>query len=100
MLPKHALSFRVPKPAEKPIKPRDTSAIPLAPKTIGDHLMRVRLERKLTLKQVAAVIGVSFESVNFWERNLHYPTEWRRDRVVAFIGFDPELADQATQQQT
>lgn len=62
--------------------------------------MCARLQRKLTLKQVAASIGVSFESVNFWERNLHYPTEWRREKVVAFIGFDPELPDQTTQHQT
>ncbi|SDS01993.1 Helix-turn-helix [Opitutus sp. GAS368] len=62
--------------------------------------MCARLKRKLTLKQVAAIIGVSFESVNFWERNLHYPTEWRREKVVTFIGFDPELSDHATQQQT
>jgi DNA-binding transcriptional regulator YiaG len=74
--------------------------LPEAPKTLGDYLMHARLEKKLTLKQVAAIIGVSFESVNFWERNLHYPTEWRRERVVAFIGFDPELPDPTTQHPT
>ncbi|MDB6113072.1 MAG: helix-turn-helix protein [Lacunisphaera sp.] len=55
--------------------------------------MCARLEKELTLKQVAAMMRVSFESVNFWERNLQRPTDWRRERVVAFIGFDPELTE-------
>jgi len=65
------------------------------PKTLGDHLQCTRWERKLTLKQAAAMIGVSFEAVSFWEANFYQPTDWRRERVIAFIGFDPKWARQA-----
>ena len=68
-------------------------------KTLGDHLKSKRLERKLTLKQLAEILGVSLSAVSFWEANCYLPSDWRRDRVIGFLGYDPEAAETATQQQ-
>jgi len=50
----------------------------------------------MTQKQVAAILGVSDTIVSFWEANFYAPPEARRERVVEFLGFDPELEDGQT----
>ena len=40
---------------------------------IGNNIKRIRLERGLTQEEVAAHLGISFQSVSKWERNDGYP---------------------------
>lgn len=40
---------------------------------IGENIKRIRLERNLTQEQVAAHLGISFQSVSKWERGDGYP---------------------------
>lgn len=40
---------------------------------IGENIKRIRLERNLTQEEVAAHLGISFQSVSKWERGDGYP---------------------------
>lgn len=40
---------------------------------IGNNIKRIRLERRLTQEEVAAHLGISFQSISKWERNDGYP---------------------------
>lgn len=40
---------------------------------IGNTIKRIRLERGLTQEEVAAHLGISFQSISKWERNEGYP---------------------------
>ena len=40
---------------------------------IGNNIKRIRLERGLTQEEVAAHLGISFQSISKWERNEGYP---------------------------
>jgi len=40
---------------------------------IGNNIKRIRLERGLTQEEVAAHLGISFQSISKWERNDGYP---------------------------
>lgn len=40
---------------------------------IGNNIKRLRLERGLTQEEMAAHLGISFQSVSKWERNDGYP---------------------------
>jgi DNA-binding transcriptional regulator YiaG len=73
--------------------------VSLMPKTLGDDLKCKRLERKVTQEQVAAILGVSDTIVSFWEANFYEPPSGRRKRVIAFLGYDPEAPESASQQQ-
>ena len=41
--------------------------------SIGSNIKRMRLERGLTQEEVAAHLGISFQSISKWERNDGYP---------------------------
>jgi len=41
--------------------------------SIGNNIKRIRLERGLTQEEVAAHLGISFQSISKWERNDGYP---------------------------
>lgn len=60
------------------------------PKTLGDHLRRVRVDRKLTNVQVAHLLGVSYQTIEKWEHNRVAIGPSSRRKVVTFIGYDPE----------
>jgi transcriptional regulator with XRE-family HTH domain len=76
------------------------AVLPLVPKTLGDHFKCKRLERKLSQEQVAAILGVSDPVISFWEANFYPPPYERRERVIAFLGYDPEAPESASQQQS
>ena len=93
MLPKDRLTICMPRPAWSLLKRYARKPRRLVPETLGGHLKNRRLELKLTLKQVAAHIGVSLSVIKFWEDDCYLPSDWRRDRVVAFIGYDPTVVE-------
>lgn len=72
------------------------TAVALVPKTLGDHLKCKRLERNLSQKQVAAILGVRDTVVGFWEANFYTLPAERRERVIAFLGYDPEALQSAS----
>jgi len=62
---------------------------PRDPKTLGDHLRKVRLERGLFQDQVARELGVSVGSLLNWEANYTRVQTRFMPKVVAFLGYDP-----------
>jgi DNA-binding XRE family transcriptional regulator len=59
------------------------------PQTIGEHIKKRRLELGLEQEQVAAEVGVTWLSVNNWERGIYRPTKKAMIPIIAFLGYDP-----------
>lgn len=57
--------------------------------TLGDHLRRVRLDRKLSVTEAATALGCSTSSVLNWELGRLAVSIRKVPAVVAFLGYDP-----------
>lgn len=62
---------------------------PREPKKVGEHLRKRRIDLELLQKDVAAILGVSAESVFHWETGLYEPANRYWPKIIAFLGFDP-----------
>lgn len=62
---------------------------PEDPKTLGEHLRRVRLDRGLWQKHVAAEIGCSKASLLNWEKRRAAPEVRFWPAILRFLGYDP-----------
>ena len=62
---------------------------PFQPKTLGDLLLKSRLDRGLLQKQVAKEIGTSVASIRNWEANRNIISFEFQGRVYDFIGLCP-----------
>src|SRR4051794_23628330 len=62
---------------------------PPRPKTLGDHLRKVRLDRGLRHDEVARELGVSRATLFNWEGNRTRVQTRSMPQVVAFLGYDP-----------
>ena len=65
--------------------------MPEQPMTIGEHLRKKRVDSGLTNMQVAQTLGVCCQTVERWEHNRTAIPPKSRAKIVAFIGYDPEL---------
>ena len=70
----------------KALKPQETD---FEPQTLGEHVKRCRLVRKLTQKQAACLIGVSAWTVLNWETGHTEPPIAFLPAILKFLGFDP-----------
>ena len=59
------------------------------PVTLGDKIRKRRLELKMLQKDVAAFIGVSEDSVTFWENNRFFPSIKHMPKIIDFLGYYP-----------
>lgn len=59
------------------------------PKTIGQHLLKLRIDLKLTQGAAAKRIGVSQTTIGQWERDLATPDVAHMKNVIDFIGYYP-----------
>lgn len=77
--------------AQKPFP----AGYPMEVKTVGDHIKRARLERRLSQEQVAEFFGVSRYAVSDWEADVASPTIRLMPKVVDFLGYVPysDLSD-------
>jgi transcriptional regulator with XRE-family HTH domain len=68
---------------------------PASPKTLGEHLRKKRIDRQLSMTQLALLLGLGItdSAVEKWERNQNRPTEEHRNRIIEFLGFDPAIAN-------
>jgi DNA-binding transcriptional regulator YiaG len=60
-----------------------------SPETLGEHIRKVRVERRLLQKDVASLIGVSEDSIALWEGNHVQPTVRHYPAVIGFLGYYP-----------
>ncbi len=59
------------------------------PQTIGEHLLKVRIDRNLSKKVVADQIGVSPSTIAAWEQEKGKPKVRQMKSLIAFLGFYP-----------
>ena len=60
------------------------------PQTLGEHLRKARIDRRMTVVQTAHVLGVAYQTVEKWEHNRKPVGPKSQSNVIAFIGYDPE----------
>ena len=68
---------------------RVRTPIPTEPTTIGEHIHKKRADLGLHQWQLAEQLGVWRATLVSWEGNHYQPEGKARDRVVAWLGFDP-----------
>jgi transcriptional regulator with XRE-family HTH domain len=79
--------------------------IPTEPHTIGDHIRRERLARRMFQREVAEEIGVDTTSIFNWEGNRSSPEVRYMPAIIDFLGYDPRpqantLAEKLIRQRT
>lgn len=71
--------------ARKPLSP----AYPKHLKTLGDHLRKNRLDKKLLQREVGLQLGVEKDTVTNWETNRTSPSLSHIPKIIKFIGYIP-----------
>jgi transcriptional regulator with XRE-family HTH domain len=66
---------------------------PEVPKTLGDYLRLARIDRGLKQTELAAVLGVVYQTVVKWENNVTQIGPHSRARILAFLGDPPSSPD-------
>lgn len=56
---------------------------------MGDHIRRIRLDRGLWQRQVAAEIGVDVTTLHNWETQRNTPSLRFMPRIIGFLGYNP-----------
>lgn len=69
---------------------------PENPKTVGEHIRKVRMERKLLQKEVAEVIGVSEDCITYWENGRAEPQIQFMPMIIEFLGYMPVEVNTST----
>jgi DNA-binding transcriptional regulator YiaG len=74
-----------------------TQTVPKEPKTLGEHVRKRRLERHLLQYQLAKLLGVDRISVQNWERRVYEPSPRVIEKVIRFLGYDPQISFKKSQ---
>jgi DNA-binding XRE family transcriptional regulator len=67
--------------------------VPEKPKTIGEHLVRRRVQLRLHQSQAARLLEISTVTLSRWELDKVYPTMRYHDRITGYLGYDPFTQD-------
>ena len=62
---------------------------PTNPNTIGEHLRKRRYDLELTQAQVAKIIGVTEDSITYWENERSIPQVQFYGKIIQFLGCNP-----------
>ena len=60
------------------------------PKTLIEAVRARRIALKMTLREFSKVIGRNLWAVSEWENGRAVPRQSSRERLVVWLGFDPE----------
>jgi len=66
---------------------------PAKPKTIGNHLLKRRYDLKSSQSQVAKIIGVTTDTITYWENERSVPQIGYAGRIIKFLGYNPYQID-------
>lgn len=80
-LPFCHLTLKAPKPK--------SSLYPQNLTTLGDHLRKTRLDRKLLQKDIAKILAVDTDTVTYWETNRTEPSPTCLPKIISFLGYVP-----------
>ena len=61
----------------------------LFPQTLGEHIRKVRIEKGLSQKAVSKLLGVTEDSITFWENGRSQPQVRYYPCVLSFLGYYP-----------
>ncbi len=89
----HALPFST---LKKTLKKPISVHYPENPITLGDHIRRQRIDRKLLQEDVAKAIGVSTDCITNWENNRNTPQIQFLPKIIEFLGYNPNHGDTST----
>lgn len=64
-------------------------AYPAEPRTLGEHLLKRRMEQGRTQAQVGKDLGTNEWTVGNWEKNRTYPAVRYFPAIFRFLGYDP-----------
>lgn len=59
------------------------------PTTLGEHILRARMDEGLTQRGLAERLGVSFTTVLLWEKSQTEPRIKDMPCILQFLGYDP-----------
>jgi len=72
-------------------KRRRVKGVHSNPQTIGEHLLKVRLEKGLLQKEVAELLNVTVSCIENGEGNKSQPQPRLLPKVIVFLGYFPDL---------
>jgi len=81
-----------------PTRWKCTQEAPAQPRTIGEHLKKVRIERHLFQQALAKLLKVDRGTIQNWERGITTPAIQFIPRIIGFLGYDPEPEAQSVPQ--
>ena len=61
---------------------------PKEPKTLGERIRKARMDRGLTMKALASILGVATMTVSRWELGKTKPTELGLERIKEALGIE------------
>ncbi len=61
----------------------------MEPRTLGEHLKRCRLQRKLSQIKAAQILGVNPDTILNWENGHTEPPVETVPALIQFLGYDP-----------
>ena len=64
----------------------------LEPETLGEHVKRSRLEREISRREAALLLGVTPWTVFNWEKGRTDPAIEAMPAIIRFLGYDPSPA--------
>ncbi|HTE01621.1 MAG TPA: helix-turn-helix domain-containing protein [Mucilaginibacter sp.] len=64
-------------------------AVPDNPETLGEHILKKRLELGLLQKDVAAILGVCEDSITGWENERSRPQSRYYSVIIEFLQYSP-----------
>ncbi|MEX0812319.1 MAG: helix-turn-helix transcriptional regulator [Chitinophagales bacterium] len=82
------VAYPILKKTLKALKPKPV-AYPTKITTIGDHIRKKRLDLGLYQKDVAQIIGVTTDTITFWEKGRSKPTIKQMPKIITFLGYNP-----------
>jgi transcriptional regulator with XRE-family HTH domain len=56
--------------------------------TLGDHIKKRRMDLKLTQRELAGRLGISKDTIRFWEKNQAKPSLAKIPKIIEFLGYD------------
>jgi DNA-binding XRE family transcriptional regulator len=65
------------------------SPVPTKPKTIGQHLVRRRVQLGLHQSQAARLLEISTVTLSRWELDKIFPPEPYHDQIILYLRCDP-----------
>ena len=69
-------------------KKRPDPRYPVNLKTVGDHILKYRLDHKLSQASIANKLGVSNNTISNWENNRTHPRISYLPEIIKMLGYD------------